>query len=129
MSIEIFIPNLRLVSEANSREHWAVKSKRRNQQASLLSASVAKTCPEIYTLRGHALQIQLTRIAPRALDPHDNLPASFKYLLDALCDLILPGYKPGRADGRLNLAITYSQEKGEPKQYAVKILINHNQKN
>lgn len=122
---------IRTVSEANSREHWATRRKRRLKQDSLLRSAWEKESPRIVNLESHELQLWLTRIAPRSLDPSDNLPASFKHLLDTLCDLILPGHKPGRADGKLNIMTIYDQRKGAPKEYAVeiKIYINESEEN
>jgi hypothetical protein len=66
----------------------------------------------------------MTRIAPRELDIHDNLPSAFKYVLDSICDFIVPGLKPGRADGRNEIAsIEYFQRKGGNKQYGLEVEI------
>lgn len=118
---------IRTYSEANSREHWAAKRKRRLKQASALQSAWAKESPCIKDPESCEIQIWLTRIAPRSLDSSDNLPASFKHLLDTLCDLILPGHKPGRADGKLNIMTIYGQRKGAPKEYAVEIKIYINE--
>lgn len=114
---------IRTQSEANLREFWAKKAARRNKQSLILSDAWAKTHPEISTLQTQKIHITLTRIAPRQLDAYDNLPMSFKGILDTLADLILPGCKPGRADSKLDLSVSYAQRKGAPKQYAVEIEI------
>ncbi len=55
----------------------------------------------------------------RFLDKNDNLPCSFKWILDAVCDNLLPGLKPGRADGDERISVKYDQEKS--KEYGVRI--------
>jgi len=97
-------------------------------------------CPEIPV----NCIVVLTRIAPRMLDAEENLPMCFKHIKDYLAVLIYPekevnvsyikktkgnnhklvSYKsPGRADDTKTIEWNYKQEKGEPKEYAVKIEI------
>ena len=118
---------IRTQSEANLREFWAKKAARSKKQASALRSAWARNHPEISILQTQKIHINLTRIAPRKLDAYDNLPMSFKNILDTLADLILPGCKPGRADSKLDLSVSYAQRKGAPKEYAVEIQIFVNQ--
>lgn len=113
--ISITIP-IKTVSEANSSEHWTKKSKRHNQQKFIIKIMFRK-CVRYIDL---PCTIKLTRIAPRALD-YDNLCCSMKWCLDAICDCLVPGLKPGRADGDERISVEYYQEKGMPKEYALKI--------
>jgi len=55
-------------------------------------------------------KIVLTRVSPRSLDT-DNLPCAFKWIRDAIADLIIPGLAPGRADGDELIEWVYEQEK------------------
>lgn len=116
--IEFTLP-IKTISEANSSEHWTKKHKRHKQQKFIVRSFLNTLKPNI-TLPCH---ITLTRIAPRSLDAADNLPASFKWILDTICDYILPGLANGRADSNPDIHVTYSQEKGKPKQYSIKINI------
>lgn len=67
-------------------------------------------------------KISLTRFAPRMLDHHDNLPTSFKYIVDMVAAVITGDYRPGRADSDPRLSFSYDQVKA--KEYAVKIAIS-----
>lgn len=58
----------------------------------------------------------LTRIAPRALDD-DNLQGAFKAIRDGIAD------KLGVADNHPGLTFLYAQERGKPREYAVRITL------
>jgi|SRR5208283_411141 len=110
---------IKTVSEANSNEHWSAKHKRHKEHRKIVAiyfrnVEIVPPCT-----------ISLTRIAPRMLDD-DNLVGSLKHVRDYIADCILPGYQMGRADSIVNdgefaLRWEYSQEKGAPKEYAVKV--------
>ena len=117
--LELNISGLRTISEANSREHWAKKHKRAKMQKNAVTA-FWNLSPKGVSLPCH---VKLTRIAPRALDEGDNLPASFKHIRDALADLIKPGHRPGMADSKGDISWEYAQCKEKPKYYAIKIEI------
>ncbi len=71
---------LRLVSEANLREHWATRARRRRQHRSVVALSLrAHARPELPAV------ITLTRLAPRRLDT-DNLAAACKAARDGVAD-------------------------------------------
>ena len=80
--VEVDIP-IRTVSEANGREHWAVKAKRvklhRNTAFMVLRMALrgAKPLPATITL---------TRMSPRLLDD-DNLRQALKATRDGIADL------------------------------------------
>ena len=64
-------------------------------------------------------QVRITRIAPgRGLDVGDNLPSSVKHLRDGVADYL-------EVDDRHETQVryVYSQERGEPGQYWVRIEI------
>ena len=63
--------------------------------------------------------IEFTRLAPRMLDAHDNLPGSLKHVIDAVCEVITGDSRPGRADGHKDISIKINQEKS--KKYKVRI--------
>ncbi len=100
---------VRTVSEANGREHWAKKARRAKSQrdALRLAASSMMNKPPL------PCTIRLTRIAPRALDT-DNLATSFKACRDGLADWL------GIDDRDPCVAWVYAQEKGLPREYAVR---------
>ncbi len=75
---------IRLISEANAREHWAVRNKRKKaqQQAvrlAFLSSQFRVCAPPV--------DVALTRIGIRKLDP-DNLAGSFKATQDEIARLL-----------------------------------------
>lgn len=124
MEVEVFIPlsiNL-VVSEANrANEHWASKKERHDIQKFIINSAYNTKIHGKYTL---PCQITLTRIAPRKLDKEDNLPIAFKWIKDYLAGHMIEGNKSGgMKDGDSRLEWFYAQEKGKPKQYAIKIQI------
>lgn len=100
---------LETTSEANSREHWHKKAVRHTKQKDIVKLCLRSKIKQI-TLPCH---IKLTRIAPRSLDAHDNLPMSMKFILDATCELLLPNLPAGKADADPRLSFSYAQEKGK----------------
>lgn len=112
-------PNIpiRIVSSANLVEHWAKKYKREHEQREILGIYIRPLLDKISL----PVKITLIRIAPRALDD-DNLAYSLKSHRDHICHLIRPGLAPGRADGDRLIQVKYMQNKGKPKEYALKII-------
>lgn len=113
--LDFLIP-VQTVSEANQREHWGLKHRRKVAQQTetivvlhnnLLGRKVAMPCV-----------VKLIRIAPRALDS-DNLAGSFKHVQDAIAK------KLGVDDGDVaKVKWEYSQMPVRIRQYAVKVEIN-----
>jgi len=116
-----FIVPIRLRSEANIKDHWTKKRKRRLAQQKAVAILWNSHIRSLKLPVG----ITLTRQAPRTLDD-DNLVAAFKWIRDAIGDLITPGLAPGRADNVKGLSFHYSQEKC--KTYGVKITVDQHQK-
>jgi hypothetical protein len=107
----------KLVSALNAREHpmtraRRVKRERANAALVLRAAEVKTPKPDL------PVSIVVTRIAPRALDTHDNLGASAKGTVDQVCDWL------GVKDNDPRVRITVAQEKAvKPRHYAVRIEI------
>ncbi|MBI5724623.1 MAG: hypothetical protein HZA50_11730 [Planctomycetes bacterium] len=95
--IEFFIP-IKTVSEANAREHWAVKAKRAKAQRLTAWAASPKQLPK------NRMAIILTRVAPHDLDT-DNLARSFKAVRDGIADAL------GLDDGDKRLTWKYEQRR------------------
>lgn len=112
--MSLYLP-IRLVSP-NRQEHWSKRHKR-NKILQLLVNSEYNKLEVKPSLPCH---IHITRIAPRQLDL-DNYIASAKGLIDRLADKLIPGLPSGRADGDPRLSFSYSQERGKPKEYAVRV--------
>ena len=101
---------VKIVSVANLRLHWAVKAKlaksHRSKAFSALASVAAPPAPPC--------TLVLTRVAPRALDG-DNLQSAFKAVRDGVADWL------GVDDGHQQLDWQYKQRKDGPKVYAVEI--------
>lgn len=98
---------LRIESVANKREHWGKRAARAKAHRFAALAVPAHPLP---------CTVTLTRIAPRALDD-DNLQSGFKALRDGIADRL------GVKDNDPRVTWRYAQERGQPKQYAVRVCI------
>lgn len=106
---------LRLVSVLNTREHWAKRAKRAKEQRWIVSATLqAKRRNAAFV---SPVVITITRVAPRQLDTHDNLRASAKAVVDGIADWLHV------RDNDRHLEWRYAQERGKPREYAVRIEI------
>lgn len=110
---------IKTASEGNSSEHWTKKAKRHKVQKFLIKQAYHRDRPAIYL----PCTVVFTRIAPRALDCHDNLRMSLKWVADAVAECLIPGKAAGRADDSKEITWEYRQEKGQPREYAVRIEI------
>lgn len=113
--IDFLVPNLRTVSEANSREHWAVKNKRKQEQQTEVALAMQNA------LRGRKIElpcvVKLTRIGPKKLDD-DNLARSCKGVRDILAQ------KLGADDGDTEkIKFEYEQMPVSVRQYGLKVEI------
>jgi hypothetical protein len=102
--IQVSIP-LKIVSEANIREHWTKSHKRRKSQkqivrAVLSSHKIPTTLP---------VTITMIRKGKKNLDS-DNLQTAFKYIRDAISEHFFPMKKPGHADDHPLFTWVYAQE-------------------
>jgi len=117
MTITVTLP-IRTESEANLREHWAKKSRRAKGQREIARMILGQ--PQYAALRKHTgrFEITITRIGARSLDP-DNLANSSKHVQDGIADAL------GIDDGSSRIMWTYAQEKGKPKEHAVRVEIKY----
>jgi hypothetical protein len=109
--IDVRLP-LRIVSEANMREHWRKVSQRKKDQrvtARLVLQQYARPNSETAVV-----SVMLTRIAPRKLDD-DNLQSGFKATRDGVADWL------GIDDGSPRIMWQYRQSKGRPGEYAAQV--------
>ena len=118
--IDVFIP-MRTVSEANSTEFWRIKHNRHTEQQRSVSLFLKPWRDKIKL----PCNLILTRYAPRKLDKRDNLPMSFKYILDRICAIIMNDYRPGRADDTDEIEVKYDQVPS--KEYGIRIQISWDQ--
>lgn len=110
MTFRLTLP-LRIESVANKREHWAVTAKRTStHRLAAISIQKHKVPPLPCT-------VTITRIAPKQLDS-DNLQSGAKALRDGIADRL------GVNDNDPRVTWVYAQERGEPREYAVRIEIS-----
>lgn len=109
---------LRTVSEANCFEHWTKKHKRHRLQQRTVALCLKPVRDKVKL----PCKIMLTRFAPDELDKFDNLPMSFKYIVDAVCAIITGNYKPGQADSDKRISIACDQVKS--KEYGIRVEIS-----
>lgn len=119
--MKLTIP-LRTYSEANKKEHWAVKAKRVKAQRETIAWAWIGV-PDwqrraFYTgIHLDGITVALTRIAPRELDG-DNLQRSFKAIRDEVAKQL------GVDDRDKRITWLYAQRSGKVKEYAVEIRID-----
>lgn len=121
----LFLIPVRTVSEANMREHWAVKARRKRDhtQTSMLVArsQLAKAGVQAsgwvpLTLANGGIRITMTRLGVRALDT-DNLAGALKGVQDGIAKAL------GVDDGDPRLEWVYRQEKGSKRSFGVVVEI------
>jgi hypothetical protein len=108
---------LQTVSEANCFEHWTKKHARHKNQQKIVALALKPLRDKIKL----PCKILLIRLAPGKLDKFENLPMSFKYIVDAICAIITGNYVAGRADSDERISIACDQI--ESKLYGVRIEI------
>jgi hypothetical protein len=108
---------LQTKSEANCFEPWQVKHGRHKQQQKIVALALNPHRTKIRL----PCNIMLTRFAPDELDKFDNLPMSFKYIVDEVCSIITGDYRPGHADSDKRISISCDQI--QSKDYGIRIEI------
>lgn len=80
--VVVNIEGLRVVSEANQREHWGAKNeRRRGQRDAVLAALFVARLDTLHA--GPGLVVRFHRCGPGLLDS-DNLSGAFKHVRDAI---------------------------------------------
>lgn len=83
----VSVPGLVVVSEANRRDHWAVRRRRAREQAEDTILALATLGPRVKARlqRAKRVRVRFVRLGGRKLDS-DNLAGAFKAVRDALCN-------------------------------------------
>lgn len=109
-----FSAPIRTVNEANNREHWAVKNKRKKAQQAEIDAVL------INALNRKKIkfpcEVYLTRIGSRKMDD-DGLSRSFKGIRDQIA------FRLGIDDGDEGIRFIYGQRVIGKRQYSVSVRI------
>lgn len=114
--IEFSAP-IKTVSEANRREHWVDKRKRRIAQQQEVDAELLRALGRNRKVPLPCV-VTLTRIAPRKLDD-DNLRSAFKGIRDAIAARL------GVDDGSDQIRFEYQQIPVRSRTYWIKVGITH----
>ncbi len=96
---------IRTVSEANCSEPWRAKHARHKEQQRVVALALNPHRSKVKL----PCRVMLTRFAPHELDRFDNLPMSFKYIVDAVCAIITGNYRAGHADSDERISIACDQ--------------------
>jgi hypothetical protein len=102
MSVSVPIPGLKLVSEANQRDHWSVKAARVKHQRNLVTLVLRGTVAKLM-MACAPLEVTITRVAPRSLDS-DNLVGSAKAVRDAVAAVLGVDDRDARVSWRVEQA-------------------------
>jgi len=117
----VYLDHVRTVTEKNTGGHWRVKARRAKDQRYTvfvwLQHLLGRRCP--VTL---PCTITLTRVAPRSLDPQDNLPSALSHVTDGVSDYLAGRYLTGQ-DRQPGLTWQYAQRRGKPGEYGVEIVV------
>lgn len=105
---------IRLMSEANQREHWRVKAKRVAQHRAIGRIGLGPKVKGQPWIATRPVLVTITRIGPRKLDD-DNLASSAKALRDGIADAMQVD------DGDARITWRYDQATGRT--YAVDVEI------
>jgi hypothetical protein len=111
LKLGLILP-IKTVSEANEREHWRTKHKRKTEQQAIVE------CEWLRLLGKLRIQlpcmVKLTRIGPNALDD-DNLVGAFKHVRDQIARIL------GVDDGSDQVKFEYAQAPTGLRVYQVEI--------
>ena len=110
---------MKLVSEANKSGHWSKHSKRHKQQKWLVTSFMAHYYPD----KNLPCHVKMVRHSPRLLDTFENLPMSFKYVVDAISEYLTDIKRAGMADRDPRITWECSQEKTTDKEHYITIEI------
>lgn len=112
------IDPFKFINFANTNAHWSKK------QSYKRTLTFRFRIPNALALKRIDLPcvVKIIRISPRMQD-YDNFVYNSKSIRDFIADCLKPGLAPGRADNGDDIKWVYEQEKGAPKQHALRIEI------
>lgn len=111
---------IKTVSESNVSEHWSKKAQRHKQQQWMIRIAFNQLEEPVQL----PCTVKLTRLSPRMLDSHDNLPMAFKWIVDQLSECLIPqkpGNGKGRSDSDPRITWLYDQRKESPQRILIEI--------
>jgi hypothetical protein len=105
---------LRIVSEANARDHWTKSAKRAREQRGVTAFALRPKLTSAVVKPQRMTVVTLTRQGPRSLDS-DNLQRALKAVRDGVADAL------GMDDADPRIEWRYGQERS--KTYGVMVVI------
>jgi hypothetical protein len=108
-----FTAPIRIVSEANSREHWAQRLKRKTAQQTETIIELRRVLRDSPKVRFPCV-VTLTRIGSRRMDS-DNLANGFKGVRDAIA------HELRIDDGDERITFEYKQDVIKKRDYAIRV--------
>lgn len=109
----------KVTQKVTKSEHWTDKHRRHKKQ----KGAVALLLKPLRSRLKLPCHITLTRYAPNKLGKFYNLPMAFKWILDAICEVITGDYRPGLADDIIEDDIDVTYKQVVCPEYGVKISI------
>jgi hypothetical protein len=116
----LVIPNFRLTTPNSQGNHWTKASRVRKEKRRFALALIEQELTN--SLFHLPCTVIITRVSPRKMDDDNNIGAC-KHIRDLMGNLIIPGLKPGRADGSEFITWKYVQEKKGKGIYEVDIKV------
>lgn len=114
LSLQCVIPGLKLVSEANVRQHWAEKARRvKSQRAITLAVLRVHFGTKASEKFAAPYVVTITRVGPRRLDS-DNATGSAKAVRDAVAEWLA-------LDDGDTQRVTFRVQQETGREYAVRI--------
>lgn len=114
--ISTTIDPFKFINFANTNAHWSKKEKIKH----ILTWQFYQPNRTALKLIQLPVVAKIIRISPRTQD-YDNYVYNCKCVRDLIADSLIPGKAPGFSDSDDRITWEYIQEKGKPKQYALRI--------
>jgi uncharacterized protein involved in type VI secretion and phage assembly len=104
---------IRVGGGLNRREHWRVRARRVRAERDAVRLALGAWLRPVPA--EELLEVHLVSVAPRVMDD-DNLAGALKAVRDEVAALLGRGDDP-----RAGIRWTYGQERGAPREYAVRV--------
>jgi hypothetical protein len=117
LGAHVIYAGLRLINEANAREHWRARADRTKVEKTITTLGLnGLGCPD---WAQRELVVMPTRVSPGLLDG-DGLESAFKHVRDAVASWLGVDDAEWRAGNRITWR--YDQRRGAKGEYSVQIL-------
>jgi hypothetical protein len=115
-SATLRLDGLKTINELNDHKHWRTRHRRSSSQKDVVYCEAIRQAVNLAGM--FPCRVSFTRIAPgNGLDPGDGLNSSFKFVRDAVCNLI------GVDDRHRDYVWSYHQRRGAKGEYGVEVTV------